>query len=83
MRSRAKTRAKMADVQQLCSDGFMLATQAVTFDKKGDFKAAIFFYVEAAEALQKALSYDPQLDVGDKASEYVNRANFLRAQGDV
>lgn len=72
----------MADVQELCSDGFKFATQAVSYDKRGDAQAAVFFYVEAAEALLKAASYDSTLDVKEKALEYVHRANVLRLQGE-
>ena len=71
---------KMVDVKELCDDGYRLAIQAVDLDKIGSGGAAAFFYIEAAEALIKALSYDPTLDVKDKASQYIRRAEELRAQ---
>ena len=70
----------MVDVQELCDDGYRLAIQAVDLDKIGSGNAAAFFYIEAAEALIKALSYDPTLDVKEKASQYIRRAEELRAQ---
>ena len=70
----------MVDVKELCDDGYRLAIQAVDLDKIGSGGAAAFFYIEAAEALIKALSYDPTLDVKDKASQYIRRAEELRAQ---
>lgn len=70
----------MVDVKELCDDGYRLAIQAVDLDKIGSGNAAAFFYIEAAEALIKALSYDPTLDVKDKASQYIRRAEELRAQ---
>lgn len=69
----------MVDVTELCEDGYRLAIQAVDLDKMGSGGAAAFFYIEAAEALIKALSYDPSLEVRDKASQYVRRAEELRA----
>lgn len=69
----------MVDVKELCEDGYRLAIQAVDLDKIGSGDAAAFFYIEAAEALLKALSYDPSLDVKDKASQYIRRAEELRA----
>ena len=69
----------MVDVTELCEDGYRLAIQAVDLDKMGSGGAAAFFYNEAAEALIKALSYDPSLEVRDKASQYVRRAEELRA----
>lgn len=71
---------KMVDVKELCDDGYRLAIQAVDLDKIGSGNAAAFFYIEAAEALIKALSYDPTLDVKEKASQYIRRAEELRAQ---
>ena len=71
---------KMVDVKELCDDGYRLAIQAVDLDKIGSGDAAAFFYIEAAEALIKALSYDPTLDVKGKASQYIRRAEELRAQ---
>ena len=70
----------MVDVKELCDDGYRLAIQAVDLDKIGSGNAAAFFYIEAAEALIKALSYDPTLDVKEKASQYIRRAEELRAQ---
>ena len=70
----------MVDAKELCEDGYRLAIQAVDLDKIGSANAAAFFYIEAAEALIKALSYDPTLDVKDKASQYIRRAEELRAQ---
>lgn len=70
----------MVDVKELCDDGYRLAIQAVDLDKIGSRNAAAFFYIEAAEALIKALSYDPTLDVKEKASQYIRRAEELRAQ---
>ena len=69
----------MVDVTELCEDGYRLAIQAVDLDKMGSGGAAAFFYIEAAEALIKALSYDPRLEVRDKASQYIRRAEELRA----
>ena len=70
----------MVDVKELCDDGYRLAIQAIDLDKIGSGNAAAFFYIEAAEALIKALSYDPTLDVKEKASQYIKRAEELRAQ---
>ncbi|PFX26435.1 Calpain-7 [Stylophora pistillata] len=64
----------MVDTQELCEDGYRLAIQAVDLDKMGSGSAAAFFYIEAAEALIKALSYDPSLENG------VERAEFLLKQ---
>lgn len=69
----------MVDVTELCEDGYRLAIQAVDLDKIGSREAAAFFYIEAAEALIKALSYDPSLDVKLKAEQYIRRAEELRA----
>ncbi|KAJ7372170.1 calpain 7 [Desmophyllum pertusum] len=69
----------MVDAKELCDDGYRLAIQAVDLDKIGSGNAAAFFYIEASEALIKALSYDPTLDVKDKASQYIRRAEALRA----
>lgn len=70
-----------ADVAgQLIEDGYRFATQAVTCDQKGDYQSAIFFYIEAANSLHKASSYDNALEVRDKAFEYVDRAEVLRRQ---
>ena len=69
----------MVDVRELCEDGYRLAVQAVDLDKIGSGEAAAFFYIEAAEALIKALSYDPSLDVKGKAEQYIRRAEELRA----
>lgn len=71
----------MADVaSQLLEDGFRFATQAVACDQKGDFQAATFFYIEAANSLHKASSYDNTLEIREKALEYVERAEVLRRQ---
>ena len=70
---------KMVDVRELCEDGYRLAIQAVDLDKIGSGEAAAFFYIEAAEALIKALSYDPSLDVKGKAEQYIRRAEELRS----
>ena len=72
-------KTKMVDVNELCEDGYRLAIQAVDLDKIGSRDAAAFFYIEAAEALIKALSYDPTLDVKLKAEQYIRRAEELRA----
>lgn len=80
MRPLPSRQNKMVDVKELCDDGYRLAIQAVDLDKIGSGNAAAFFYIEAAEALIKALSYDPTLDVKDKASQYIRRAEELRAQ---
>ena len=69
----------MVDGRELCEDGYRLAVQAVDLDKIGSGEAAAFFYIEAAEALIKALSYDPSLDVKGKAEQYIRRAEELRA----
>lgn len=70
---------KMVDVRELCEDGYRLAIQAVDLDKIGSGEAAAFFYIEAAEALIKALSYDASLDVKGKAEQYIRRAEELRS----
>ena len=70
----------MVDVKELCEDGYRLAIQAVDLDKIGSGSAAAFFYIEAAEALIKAASYDSSLDVKEKALQYINRAEELRSQ---
>ena len=72
-------KTKMVDVNELCEDGYRLAVQAVDLDKIGSRDAAAFFYIEAAEALIKALSYDPSLDVKIQAEQYIRRAEELRA----
>lgn len=69
----------MVDVRELCEDGYRLAIQAVDLDKIGSGEAAAFFYIEAAEALIKALSYDASLDVKGKAEQYIRRAEELRS----
>lgn len=70
----------MADVEQLCQDGYRFATQAIACDQKGSIESAVFFYIEAASSLERALSYDNTLDVRDKALQYVQRAEVLRLQ---
>jgi len=82
MRTRTQTNfSKMADVSsRLLEDGYRSATQAVSCDQKGDYQSAVFFYIEAANALDKASSYNTSLDVRDKALEYVERAEVLRTQ---
>lgn len=69
----------MVDVKELCDDGYRLAIQAVELDRISSGEAAAFFYIEAAEALLKASSYDPSLDVKIKAEQYIRRAEELRA----
>ena len=66
-------------MKELCDDGYRLAIQAVELDRISSGEAAAFFYIEAAEALLKASSYDPSLDVKIKAEQYIRRAEELRA----
>ncbi|XP_031565843.1 calpain-7-like [Actinia tenebrosa] len=70
----------MADAEELCQDGYRFATQAIACDQKGSIESAIFFYIEAASSLERALSYNNTLDVRDKALQYVQRAEVLRLQ---
>ena len=70
------------DAQQLIQDSYQFATKAVQEDTAGHFKVAIFFYLEAAEAIKKALDYDETLAgaVHEKAVQYLDRAESLHRQ---
>ena len=69
------------DAQKLIQDSFNFATNAVHADEDGKFKIAIFFYLEAAEAIKKALDYDGSLSaLYPKAIQYLDRAESLHQQ---
>ncbi len=69
------------DAQQLLQDSYQFATKAVQEDQAGNFKVAIFFYLEAAEAIKKALDFDSSLtEVYNKAVQYLDRAESLHKQ---
>lgn len=71
------------DAQKLIQDSFNFATNAVHADEDGKFKIAIFFYLEAAEAIKKALDYDGSLSaLYPKAIQYLDRAESLHQQLD-
>ena len=67
------------DAQQWIQDSVQFATNAVKADQSGDFTVAAFFYIEAAEALRKAISIDPGLSSAkERALQYVERAEALK-----
>ena len=69
------------DAQQLIQDGCQFAKLAVSSDEAGNYKVAIFYYLEAAEALKKALDFDRSLTtLHEQAIQYLDRAETLHQQ---
>ena len=71
------------DPNQLLQDSYQFAKLATTADGEGNFKVAIFYYLEAAEAIKKALDFDQNLRLGsvsEKAHQYLDRAETLHQQ---
>lgn len=70
----------MADPNQLINDGMVFASQAIQHDQNGAHQLAHFFYVEASEAILKAISLDTNLSSAkSKALQYVARAEVLQS----
>lgn len=68
------------DPIQLIQDGTVFAGKAVFHDRNGDYKLAHFFYMEASEAILKAIAQDKSLDgAKGKALQYIERAEALQA----
>ena len=68
------------DPTQLIQDGTTFASKAVANDKQNNHKLAHFFYMEAAEAILKALTLDRSLDpLKVKVAQYIERAEVLQA----
>ena len=70
------------DAAKLLQDSHQFATNAIEADKDGNYKVAIFYYIEAAEAIKKALDDDKTLSpaLHDKAVQYLERAESLHTQ---
>ena len=69
------------DPQRLIVDGTNFAQQAVFHDQAGNFKLAQFFYIEASEAILKAISLEPSLEeLKRKALQYIERGEALHRQ---
>lgn len=70
------------DAAKLIQDSRQFATNAVEADEQGNYRVAIFYYIEAAEAIKKALDNDKSLSssLHDKAVQYLERAEDLHEQ---
>lgn len=67
------------DPTQLIQDGTTFASKAVANDQQNNHKLAHFFYMEAADAILKALALDRSLDpLKLKALQYIERAEALQ-----
>ena len=68
------------DAQVLIRDGTKFAQKAIENDQNKNFKLAHFFYMEAAEALLKAISLDRSLEqIKIKALQYIERAETIQS----
>ena len=64
---------------QYIEEGMQFAEKAVSHDQLGDYGVAHFFYIEASEAILKAISLDPSLSAAKlKALQYIERAETLQ-----
>ena len=70
------------DATKLCQDSQHFATNAVEADREGDYQVAMFYYIEAAEAIKAALDIDKSLtsSLHGMAVQYLERAENLHAQ---
>lgn len=70
------------DATKLIQDSCQFATSAVEADQQGNYKVAIFYYIEAAEAIKKAIDNDKSLadSLHSKAVQYLERAENLHEQ---
>ena len=67
------------DPQQLMQQGLKFAEQAISRDNAGEHDVAQFFYIEASDAILKAISLDESLmDAKVKALQYIERAEVLQ-----
>uniref|UniRef100_H2YUD5 Calpain catalytic domain-containing protein n=1 Tax=Ciona savignyi TaxID=51511 RepID=H2YUD5_CIOSA len=66
------------DVSDMEQDAIKLASSAVEFDQKGCVNEAIFYYMEAAQALHLAVIAGSTLDCASKVEEYSKRIEELR-----
>ena len=69
------------DANQLLQDGTIFAGKAVAHDRAGEYKVAHFFYMEAAEAILKAIANDQNntlVAAKGKALQYIERAEALQ-----
>eukprot|EP00795_Rhopilema_esculentum_P014106 gene14106-5096_t len=81
--SKAFIQRDKMDPNQLLQDSYQFAKLATTADGEENFKVAIFYYLEAAEAIKKALDFDQNLRLGsisEKAHQYLDRAETLHQQ---
>ncbi|XP_062278535.1 calpain-7 [Scomber scombrus] len=66
------------DCSALELDAFTFAKTAVTYDQKGKYNEAVFYYKEAAQALIYAGMAGSKLDgIQDKVNEYLDRVQAL------
>ena len=70
------------DPAKLIQDSRNFATSAVKADNEGNYKVAIFYYIEAAEAIKTALDIDNSLPsaLHENAVKYLERAESLHRQ---
>ena len=70
------------DPSKLIQDSHHFATNAVSADNGGNYKVAIFYYIEAAEAIKTALDIDNSLPsaLHENAVKYLERAESLHRQ---
>ncbi|XP_072028710.1 calpain-7-like [Amphiura filiformis] len=61
----------------LVKDAVDFATQATRHDSNGQFKTAIFYYVEAIQAMYNASLANPSLNITDRYQQYVKRVKEL------
>eukprot|EP00058_Branchiostoma_floridae_P000516 XP_002586004.1 hypothetical protein BRAFLDRAFT_110216 [Branchiostoma floridae] len=66
------------DASALEVDAFSFASVAVRLDQEGNHDEAIFYYLEAAEALRNAGQAGSKLAVVEKAMEYLDRVEQLK-----
>lgn len=68
------------DPQQLISDGTKFAEKAIFHDQAGQYGVAQFFYIEASEAILKAIALDTSLlSLKNKALQYIERGETLQS----
>lgn len=68
------------DATALEADGFRFAKSAVLHDQNGNYREAVFFYKEAAQALIYASIAGSALEnIQDKVNEYLNRVEALHS----
>lgn len=69
----------MADPSALEQDAKNFAIKAVENDQKGNYVTAVFYYMEAAQALLNAAEAGSKIEnITKKAEEYISRAETLK-----